>query len=161
LILSCGIGAAWLPVAGDKPIVATLMIWAMLLTALAALFRSPQQDSLWASWPVGFYAGWLTAASCVSFGLCLVGYDVLKPDLAAMLVMGMAICISAAVQLSLARAPPYGLSVLWAFIGIAAANMNTSPNIAGLAFGGAVGLAALTMMAMLREQRYKRELAAA
>lgn len=161
LILSCGIGAAWLPVAGEMPIVATLMIWAMLLTALAALFRSPTEDSLWASWPVGFYAGWLTAASCVSLGLCLVGYDVMKPDVAAMVVMALAICISAAVQLSLARAPTYGLSVMWAFIGIGAANMSTSPNVAGLAMGGAIGMAALTLLAMLKEQRFKREIAAA
>ncbi len=40
---------------------ATVLIFFMLATALAALIMAGSEDRLWLREPVGLYAGWLTA----------------------------------------------------------------------------------------------------
>ena len=73
MLISLGIGAIWLPVAQASPIWATILIWAMWVPAILALLRAPIGD-VWAGRaPVGLYAGWLTAAACVSLGLMAAG----------------------------------------------------------------------------------------
>ncbi|MFC6585984.1 hypothetical protein ACFQDZ_01000 [Sulfitobacter pacificus] len=74
LAVSLLVGTVWLAVAVASPVWASLLIWVMLLAALAALFLAPVNDQTWAAWPVGLYAGWLSAASCVSLGLLTAGY---------------------------------------------------------------------------------------
>ena len=73
LLVSLAIGTAWLPVASLSPVWAAILIWLMLIPSVVALFRSPHEDQVWASWPIGLYAGWLSAASFAAIGLLLGG----------------------------------------------------------------------------------------
>ncbi|ASM71860.1 MULTISPECIES: tryptophan-rich sensory protein [Roseobacteraceae] len=141
LALSLAVGATWLPVAMLSPVWATILIWVMLVTALIALFRTPQLDGLWAAWPVGLYAGWLSAASCVSLGLLAAGYGWMTESTAAYVFVVLAILLAMGVQTWLARAPTYGLAVIWALIAVAVQNWGTSDTGVGwLALVGAVAM---------------------
>ncbi len=139
LAVSLAIGATWLPVAMLSPVWAAVLIWAMLITALIALFRAPTVDAPWASWPLGLYAGWLSAASCVSLGLLAAGYGWMDQRTAAYVFVGLAIVLALAVQSILNRAPTYGLAVIWALIAVAVQNWGTTTTgVAWLALAGAV-----------------------
>jgi len=139
---SLAVGAVWLPVAVVSPVWASVLIWIMLLTALVALFRSPVQDRWFAALPLGLYAGWLSAASCVSLGLLAAGYGFVDATTAALAAIFLALVIASAVQSQLGRAPSYGIAVIWALAGVVVHNFAV-PNmtVAALAAGGALALA--------------------
>jgi hypothetical protein len=150
LAVSLAIGATWLPVAMLSPVWAAILIWAMLITALIALFRAPAVDAPWASWPLGLYAGWLSAASCVSLGLLAAGYGWMDQRTAAYVFVGLAIVLALGVQSLLNRAPTYGLAVIWALIAVAVQNWGTgTTGVAWLALAGAV----LMVLPMIRSAR--------
>ncbi|MEP4194145.1 MAG: TspO/MBR family protein [Aliishimia sp.] len=155
LILSMALGAAWLPFAQANPLLAAVMIWAMLLTALGALFRAPKDDRLMASWPIGLYAGWLSAASCVATGICLAGYGILDEVLAAQAMIAFGIVLAAGVQLKLGRSPTYGMAVIWALSAIYVVNDGQHGDVAALAVVGVITLAALTCFAAVKDLRPK------
>lgn len=140
LCLSLAVGSIWLPIAVLSPVWAAILIWAMLLPALLALFRTPHQDGWWALVPVGLYAGWLSAASCVALGLIAAGYGYMGAETAAFTFIFLALVVASAVQSQLQRAPSYGLAVVWALVAIAVQNMNSAPTVAALAAGGALSL---------------------
>ena len=140
LALSLFVGCFWLAVAVASPVWAAVLIWVMLITALYALFRSPRVDRGFAALPVGLYAGWLSAASCVSLGLLAAGYGWMSGPTAGLVFVGLAIVIAAGVQSSLMRAPTYGIGVIWALVAVVVANMATAPSVAALAAGGAIAL---------------------
>jgi hypothetical protein len=140
LCVSLAVGTIWLPVAALSPIWATILIWAMLIPALTALFRAPRHDRGWAMAPVGLYAGWLSAASCVALGLVAAGYGYTTETSAAFIFVFAALVIASAVQSQLQRAPSYGIAVIWALVAIVVANYSTQPTIAALAGGGALAL---------------------
>jgi len=119
LAISLAVGAIWLPAAVLSPVLATVLIWAMLLPALVALWRSPVLDPGWASWPIALYAGWLSAASCVALGLLLAGYGWLDQTITAVLMIALAAGLATLIQARLNRASTYGIAVIWAFIAIA------------------------------------------
>lgn len=119
LALSLAVGAVWLPVAVLSPVWATILIWAMLLSALGALLRSPTGDAWAAAWPVGLYAGWLSAASFVALGLMLAGYGWTGDAIAAVVMIVAATGLAFGVQWRLGRAPTYGIGVIWALVAIA------------------------------------------
>ena len=147
LIISLGIGASWLAVAQVSPGLATILIWAMLLTALAALFRAGSSDRWLLQAPLAIYAGWLTAASFVSIGLMGAGYAVGFNEVGwAWVALGLALVFAAVVQYRLPRAPEYGLTVTWALVAVAVANWGVTPGIAVLASTGAAGIAALALL---------------
>lgn len=137
LIVSLAVGVGWLPIAMLSPLWATVLIWCMLIPALIALFRSPISDSVWASWPVGLYAGWLSAASSVALGLIAAGYGFMSENIAAWVFVGFAIVLSFAVQWRLGRAPTYGIAVIWALIAVAVRSGFVLDSVAGLALAGA------------------------
>ncbi len=145
LIVSLFVGTFWLAVANASPVWASVMIWAMLLTALAALFVAPVRDRVWAAYPVGLYAGWLSAASCVSLGLLAAGYGYLDQHTAALIFVALAAIIGTAVQAALGRTPTYGLAVIWGLAGVAVANWNTAQGVAWVAIAGAVVVALATL----------------
>ncbi|MEO1364642.1 MAG: hypothetical protein AAFU86_12810, partial [Pseudomonadota bacterium] len=122
LALSLAVGAIWLPVAVLSPVWATILIWAMLVPALVALFRAPAGDAWAAAWPVGLYAGWLSAASCVAIGLLLGGYGFLSEDLAALLMIAIAAALAYGVQTRVPHVPTYGIAAIWALVGIVVQN---------------------------------------
>ena len=140
LCLSLLVGTFWLAVALAGPVWASVLIWIMLLSALAALFRAPPGDRWGAALPVGLYAGWLSAASCVSIGLLAAGYGIMSEQTAGLVFVGMAIVIGAGVQSPLRRAPSYGIAVIWALIAVVVQNLAGNPTVAALAAGGALAL---------------------
>lgn len=146
LILSLAIGAGWIPVAQISVPIATVMIWAMLLLALLALHRAKGVDQLWMRTPLGLYAGWLTAASCVSIGLILAGYGVMAQTPAAVLSIILATAIALAMQGAHPETPSYGIAVIWALVGIIVANWATM-NVTVLALSAlAIALMALRLI---------------
>lgn len=150
LAVSLAIGVTWLPVAMLSPVWAAILIWAMLVTALIALFRAPMTDKPWAAWPVGLYTGWLSAASCVSLGLLAAGYGWMSQQTAAYVFVGLAILLAMTVQSLLNRTPTYGLAVIWALIAVAVHNWDTATvSVAWLALIGAVAM----VLPMVRSAR--------
>lgn len=149
LIPSLAVGAIWLAVAVASPIWASVLIWIMLITALVALFRSPVDDRWFASLPVGLYAGWLSAASCVSLGLLAAGYGILDGSTAALAAIFLALVIASAVQSQLRRAPSYGLAVIWALVAIVVHNLEQqNMTVAALGGGGAIAMMLPTFKAL-------------
>ncbi|MGB3555668.1 MAG: hypothetical protein WBA25_13615 [Jannaschia sp.] len=144
LIVSLAIGAVWLAVAVASPIWATILIWAMLAAALAALLRTSRADVWLLRAPLGLYAGWLTAASCVSLGVTAMGYGLppFGPVGWSIAMLCLALAIAVAI-LRIVPSPMYGAAVAWALIGVFV--QNGADPVGLLAAGGAVAVAALTL----------------
>lgn len=144
LFASLAIGAFWLPVAQISPVAATVMIWIMLATALLALFRVGDTDRWLQQAPVAIYAGWLTAASCVSIGLVLAGYGWLPETPAALVALVLALVLSVGAQFFLHRAPEYGVTVIWALVAVIVANSQPfNAAVAGVALVGVIAILGL------------------
>ncbi len=137
LALSMAVGAIWLPVAVLSPIWATVLIWAMLGPALWALWRSPQVDRWAAAWPIGLYAGWLSAASCVAIGLLLGGYGWTDGVTAAWIMIAVASGLAFAVQMQVRHVPTYGCAVIWALVAIVVQNGTDLLSVSAIALAGA------------------------
>ena len=145
MIVSLAIGAIWLPVAIVSPIWATVLIWAMLAAALVGFLRTPARDLWWLRAPLGLYAGWLTAASCVSLGTTLTGWGVAPfgPAGWAIACLSLALALGAAI-LRARPSPLYGAAIVWALVAVTARDGAT---LVGLfAIGAAVAVAALTVL---------------
>lgn len=144
LIGAMGLGAGWLWVAVQDAVLATAMIWAMLVLALWALARVPGRDPWLARAPVGLFAGWLTAAACVSLGVTLAGFGLVPSGrAAAFLLIPLAALIAAAVVWRLAPAGAYAFAAGWGLAGIAAQNWGCDPVLVALAAAAALALAAV------------------
>lgn len=142
LLVSLVLGAFWIETAHRTPIGATLLIVAMLLPAALAFLRAGRSDPVWQVRPVALYAGWLTAATGASLGLVLAGYGLLSQQVAAILCL---LGVTALALLIQSRRPEewaYPAGVIWALIGILAANLSpVNVPVAGLAGLAAVLLA--------------------
>lgn len=148
LLASLGVGSFWIAVAQVSVIWATLLIWVMLATALAALRRAGHADRWLQREPIGAYAGWLTAASCVSVGLVLAGYGVTSGTVAACIGLALALGIAAAMQRARPDCVAYSAAVVWALIGVILSNLAPpNPAVLGLAAVGAVFLATAALRA--------------
>lgn len=144
LCVSLLLGCFWLAVAVASPIWASVLIWAMLLGALAALFVAPVSDRVWGAYPVGLYAGWLSAASCVSLGLLAAGYGLMDQTTAGLVFVALAGIIGTAVQAALGRTPTYGVAVIWALVAVIVANWGTAQSVAYVAMAGIAAVALAT-----------------
>jgi len=145
LTISLALGALWLAIAGQAPIMATVAIWVMLATAMLAFLRAdPGLDRWLLSPPLAVYAGWLTAASAVSLGVVLSGYGWLSDTAAALAMLGLALCIAILAQSRRPQMPLYGVTVIWALAGIIAVNWGPNPLVAYAAMAGAAVMAAAT-----------------
>lgn len=143
LVGSLAIGAAWLPVAQASPVMATVLIWAMLLLALLALSRTPTSDRWLLRAPVALYAGWLTAASWVSIGLTGAGYGLLFGQMGwAVAALFGALVTAGLVQWRLRHIPLYTLAMVWALVAVAVANRGQAWSLVALSLFGAVILTA-------------------
>ncbi len=141
LIISLIAGTPWLAVANASAIWATVLIFVMAATALAAVIRTPGKDRWLLRAPVAIYAGWLTAAAFVSLGSTAAGYGVLMGSLGwAYACIAGALIVALAVQRSVPRAPEYGATVIWALIGIIVANGTAT---LGVTLTAAVGIAVI------------------
>ncbi|MCU0905894.1 MAG: hypothetical protein MUF73_00295 [Rhodobacteraceae bacterium] len=152
LMASLAFGAPWIAVAQTSASMATVLIWAMLITALAALWRAPGpgREGWLRAAPVALYAGWLTAASWVSIGLMLAGFGVTGATPAAWIALAGAAATAAAVQRTLPRAPLYGLAVAWALVAVAVRNWGETTPLALAALAAAVAMAAFALRPSLR-----------
>lgn len=130
LIMAQGLGILWLPVATISPLGASVLIWALLVSALVALRKAPVLDRWMARAPLGLFAGWLSAASSVSVGLVLAGYGGADPQVAAFVGLGLAFGLAAVVLSVIPRIPEYALAVAWALVAIAVANWGQTPLVA-------------------------------
>ncbi|MDQ2093303.1 hypothetical protein [Rhodalgimonas zhirmunskyi] len=142
LLVTLGIGVFWIPVANLSVPWATVMIWAMLIFAVLAMLLSPREDRWLMAEPVGLYAGWLTAASCVSIGLMLAGYGIVSEQAAALIGLGIALVIALAVQYRRPGVLAYPVAVIWALAGVVAKNLTpVNLPVLGLAVLGMILLA--------------------
>jgi len=153
LIAAMVLGAGWLWVAVADALLATIQIWAMLALALTALARTPDREPWLARVPVGLFAGWLTAAACVSLGLWLAGIGVLGSSRAAALLMiPLAAAIAATVLLRVRGTGAYALAAGWGLFGIAAQNRDLHTDVAALAVLAGLALAAIWWTARRRDR---------
>ena len=158
LFASAAVGSFWIAVAQASVIWATVMIWVMLGTALAALARAGKEDRWLQREPLGAYAGWLTAASCVSVGLMLAGYGITSETVAAYIGLALALGIAATMQKFRPDSLAYPAAVIWALSGVIAANL--APVDIGVAGLSGVGIIYLGLTAV-RDARASNRLTGA
>jgi hypothetical protein len=104
LFVSLAIGASWIPVALVAPVLSTILIWVMLAGALLALRAAPLRDWPWLALPLGLYAGWLTAASCVALATVAVGYGLGSVTVLSWIGVALALIIAVTMTQGLPRA---------------------------------------------------------
>lgn len=145
LSVAIAVGVAWLWIAGQSAVWGTVTIWIMAVTALAAFLRAPTEPDRWLlSGPLAIFAGWLTAATAVSTGVLIAGYGVLPNTGSALAMLALVLAIALVVQGRKPRMPVYGLTVIWALLGVIVANRGDLPLVAwAAAAGAAVMLGAL------------------
>lgn len=154
LIASLVVGAAWIPVANRSVLVATILIWIMLVTAVVALIAAGKGDRPWLRSPIALYAGWLTAASSVALGLVLAGYGWVGGTTAAVLCISLALVIAVTVQVVRSDTPEYSVAIIWALIGVVVSNLDPmSWIVLGLC---GVGIAVLGVVASRQYVRATR-----
>lgn len=148
LMISLAVGTPWLAIANASAVWATITIFIMSEAAIVALIRAPKVDGWWLQAPVGIYAGWLTAASFVSLGSTAAGYGIALGSLGwAYLAIILALGVTLAVIARKPTAPEYGITVIWALIGIIVANLSGAVGVMILAAAGIIVVAGATWKA--------------
>ena len=143
LTVAIGVGVVWLWIAGQSAIWGTVTIWIMAGAAILAFLRAdPDRDRWMLSAPAAIFAGWLSAASAVSTGVLVAGYGWLGDTAAAAAMLALVLAIAVTVQLRRPAMPVYGLTVIWALVGIIVVNRSDNLTVAGLAGAGVVVMAA-------------------
>lgn len=138
LTVAIGVGVVWLWIAGQSAVWGTVTIWIMAVAALAAFLRAPTEPDRWIlSAPLAIFSGWLTAAAAVSTGVLIAGYGVLSNAGSALAMLAMVLVIALLVQGRKPRMPVYGLTVVWALIGVIVVNWGDLPVVAWAAVAGA------------------------
>ncbi len=146
LILSLAIGTPWLWIANQSPIWATITIILMAITAIWAMLRAPLFDRWWLQAPIGIYAGWLTAASCVSIGSTMAGYGIVMDSLGwAYTGIAIALVVGLSVLARRPQAPEYALTIVWALVGIIVANTTLIIGVSVMAVVGIIALLIATV----------------
>ena len=146
LAVAVGVGAVWLWIAGQSAIWGTVTIWIMAGGAILAFLRADTGVDRWMlSGPTAIFAGWLSAASAVSTGVLVAGYGWLGDTGAALAMLALVLGIAVAVQWRKPRMPVYGLTVIWALVGVIMANAGLNITVA-LAAGAGITVMALTLV---------------
>jgi len=147
LTVAVGVGAVWLWIAGFSAIWGTVTIWIMAAGAIAAFLRAdPEVDRWMLSGPTAIFAGWLSAASAVSTGVFIAGYGWLSDTASAAAMLALVLGIAVTVQMRRPQMPVYGLTVIWALIGVIVANASANLTVAVLAASG-IAVMAITLWA--------------
>ena len=151
LLVSLLIGAIWLPVAEVSAIWATILIWAMLLGALAALVRVPASARWTLGLAVGLYAGWLTAASSVSVALTGAGWGLVFGEWGwAVVAVALATGIALAMLTRARAGAGYAFAAAWGLVGIVVRNAGPEPVLATIAGIAALAVALAGLMSLRR-----------
>ena len=150
LFISLAVGITWLPVAQASAVWATILIWIMWGFAVWAVLRTPAgggTDAWLGRVPVALYAGWLTAASCVSLGLMAAGYGGMNQVIAAILALLIALGLAVLIVRQRPDAMGFLGAVIWALVGVCVQNWQGGAlSVLILAGIGAAGLAVLAAM---------------
>lgn len=150
LTLSIAVGAVWLSIATASPIWATITIWIMAASALTAFLRADTSTNRWLlSAPLGIYAGWLSAAAAVSTGVLIAGYGLLSDTGSAVAMLALILALATTIQMSKPAMPIYGLTVIWALVGVIVVNWGQNSIVAVIAASG-IALMAVTLVAARR-----------
>jgi hypothetical protein len=145
LTVAVGMGAVWLWIAGHSAIWGTITIWIMAGGAILAFLRAdPAVDRWMLSGPTAIFAGWLSAASAVSTGVLIAGYGWLGDTGAAAAMLALVLAIAVTVQMRRPAMPVYGLTVIWALVGVIVANAGANLTVAVLAASG-IAVMAITL----------------
>lgn len=147
LSVAVGVGAVWLWIAGQSAIWGTVTIWIMAAGAILAFLRAdPAVDRWMLSGPTAIFAGWLSAAAAVSTGVLVAGYGWLGDTGSAAAMLALVLGIAVTVQMRRPLMPVYGLTVIWALVGVIAANASANLTVAVLA-GSGIAVMAVTLWA--------------
>lgn len=150
LALAIALGSAWLWIAPQAPIAATVTILVMAAAAITAFLRADTETDRWLlSAPIAILAGWLSAAAAVSTGVVIAGYGLLSDTASAVAMIAAILTLATGVQRQKPRMPVYGITVIWALAGVTVANAGLNPVIAILA-GLGIGLMALVLRPTFR-----------
>lgn len=149
LLVSLIVGTFWIAAANAAPVLATFMIVVMAVAAIIALLRAGQGDPIWQAGPVGLYAGWLTAATGVAIAVLLSGYGALSANRAALLLIAMVLAVALWVAAQRPDSLSYPLAVVWALIGVVAANWGTP-------YRGVTLLAGLGIVLLVAQYLWRR-----
>lgn len=148
LLASLLIGTVWLAIANAFPLLATIGILFMLATAMVAFLQADEFYDRWMlSAPLAIYAGWLSAAAAVSVGVALAGYGLLGDSESAVVMIAIVVAVAGMVQWLRPYMPVYGITVVWALIGIIVSNADTNLLVATTAASAAAAMAAITFYA--------------
>jgi hypothetical protein len=153
LTVAVGVGAVWLWIAGVSAIWGTVTIWIMAVGAILAFLRAdPGVDRWMLSGPTAIFAGWLSAASAVSTGVLVAGYGWLSDTGSAAAMLAVVLGIAVTVQMRRPQMPVYGLTVIWALVGVIVANASANLTVAVLAASG-IAVMAITLWQAPRAAR--------
>ncbi len=112
--------------------------------------RGIQFSNRWMlSGPTAIFAGWLSAAASVSTGVLIAGYGWLTDTQSAAAMLAVVLVIAVTVQMRRPAMPVYGLTVIWALIGVVVVNWPANITVAVLAGSGIVVML-LTLIASRR-----------
>jgi hypothetical protein len=151
MLISGLLGRVRLAFASSAPVTSTLVILVMGGLAMLAYLRADQTQDRWLlAAPLAIYAGWLTAACGVSVGVIMAGYGVLSNTGAALLMLAVVIAVALFVQARRPAMPVYGVTVVWAAIGVIVANWTDTQIVALTAAGGATIVALWTLITLRR-----------
>jgi len=151
LIGALALGTSWTAIANTSAIWSTVVIFAMLVFAAAALLGCPSRDRWLLRAPVGLLAGWLTAASFASLGVVASGYGLsFGPVGWAWVCILLALVVALSVQWHAPGAWGYGAAVAWALVAIAVRNGAPQWDLTLLALVGAVAVAGVAARGALR-----------
>jgi len=148
LTVATVLGTVWLGIAGASPEWATVVIWVMAAAALTAFVRAPTEPDRWLlSAPTAIFAGWLTAAAAVSTGILISGYGWLGDTASAAAMLAVVSGIAVTIQMRRPAMPVFGLTVIWALVGVIVANASANLTVAVLA-ASAIVVLAITLWAI-------------
>lgn len=151
LTVAVAVGAVWLWIAGQSAVWGTVTIWVMAVGANLAFLRADDRIDRWLlSGPLGIFAGWLSAAAAVSSGVVAAGFGCLTDTNSALAMLALVLVLTVVVQWQKPRMPIYGLTVIWALIGVVVANLGNNDTVAAAAAGG--GLVMLAVLALTQRR---------
>ncbi len=142
LMAAMVLGIVWVVLAQTLPIFASGIMAVMAIAALIALFRTGQA-SFWQQTPIALFAGWVTAAAGVEWGVTLAALGALSNVAAAYVMLCILLIVAICVQRYLGRVPAFAAAIVWALLGVAAGNWDVHPELVHAALIGA-GLMAVT-----------------
>lgn len=125
---------------------ASSSVWTRSLRSIRAINFS---NRWMLSGPTAIFAGWLSAAAAVSTGVLIAGYGWLSDTQSAAAMLALVLVIAVTVQMRRPQMPVYGLTVIWALIGVVVVNWAPNLTVAAMAGSGIV-IMVLTLLATRR-----------